>query len=175
MGTSGDNGSGAAGRVIIGRISGVYGTAGWVRVFSYTRPRENICSYSPWLVATPDGWEERELLETRVHGKGLIARLAGPEDRDAARALIDRDIAVYRRQLPALPEGEYYWCDLIGRRVVNLGGEELGEVTEIRETGANDVLVVEDGGRRLIPLVMEKVVREVDPAGDRIVVDWDGD
>jgi len=175
MRTSGENGSKAAGRVIIGRINGVYGTAGWVRVFSHTRPRDNIFSYSPWLVATPDGWEERALLEARVQGKGLIARLAGVTDRDAARALMDRDIAVYRRQLPALPEGEYYWCDLIGRRVVNLQGEDLGEVTDIRETGANDVLVVEDGGRHLIPLVMENVVREVDPAGDRIVVDWDAD
>jgi 16S rRNA processing protein RimM len=169
------NDDGAAGRVIIGRISGVYGVTGWVKVFSYTRPKENIFNYSPWLIGSRGVWRERALLECRVHGKGLLARLDGVPDREAARAVMGSDIAVSRSQLPPLPEGEYYWCDLIGRKVVNLEGEELGEVTEIQETGANDVLVVEGRRRHLIPVVMERVIRKVDLAGDRILVDWDAD
>jgi len=169
------NDDGAAGRVIIGRISGVYGVAGWVKVFSYTRPKENIFNYSPWLIGTQGVWQKKALQEASVHGKGLIARLDGVTDREAARAVMGSDIAVYRTQLPPLPEGEYYWCDLIGRKVVNLEGDELGEVTEVQETGANDVLIVEGHGRHLIPVVMDRVIREVDLAAGRILVDWDAD
>ena len=144
-------------------------------MFSYTRPKENIFHYSPWLIGTRGVWQERALQESSVHGKGLIARLDGVTDRETARAIMGSDIAVYRAQLPPLPEGEYYWCDLIGRKVVNLAGDELGEVTEIQETGANDVLIVEGRGRHLIPVVMDRVIRDVDLAGGRILVDWDAD
>lgn len=173
MTAAADQDHGAAGRVVIGRVSGVYGIAGWVKVFSYTRPRENIFNYSPWLLGTRAGWREAALQEGGVHGKGLIARLQGITDRDAARALMGCDIAIARAQLPPLPAGEYYWHDLIGLTVVNRAGEELGEVTELQETGANDVLVVSGRERRLIPVVMDEVILEVDLDAGRIRVDWD--
>ena len=173
MAAAGENENGAA-RVVIGSIAGVHGIRGWLKVFSHTRPRENIFTYSPWLVETAGGWREYRLLEGRVHGKGLIARLEGLEDRDAARALTGAAVAIHREQMPPLAEGEYYWCDLIGCTVVNLEGRELGRVTEIRETGANDVLVVEGEERQLLPLVMEKIVQDVDLDRRRIRVDWHG-
>ncbi len=94
-------------RVVVGRVSGLYGVAGWVKVFSYTRPKENILTYSPWQIETAGGWRRYRLLEGRSHGKTLIARLEDMAERAQARALMGCEIAVSRSQLPPLPQGEY--------------------------------------------------------------------
>lgn len=161
-------------KVLIGRISGLLGVRGWVRLWSWTRPRENLFEYAPWLICMDDGWREFRVLEWRPHGKGLVARLQGIEDRDQAARLLQRDIMVPREQLPALEEG-WYWVDLVGLEVVTAEGEILGRVTSLMETGANDVLVVAGERQRLIPFTPGHAVREVDMQAGRIVVDWDPD
>jgi len=159
----------------VGRISGVYGVRGWVRIYSYTRPRENILGYSPWYLKGAGGWQPRPLAEGRRHGKGVVARLAGCDDRDQASRLIGTEIAIRREQLPEPEPGQYYWNDLLGLRVVNRAGETLGVVDHLIETGANDVLVVEGERERLIPFVMDRVILSVDLDAGEIRVDWDAD
>ncbi|NIR61630.1 MAG: ribosome maturation factor RimM [Gammaproteobacteria bacterium] len=159
--------------IILGRIAGLYGVAGWVRVVSYTRPREAIVGYSPWHLRRGQGWRAREVREGRRRGSRVIARLAGCENRDAARALIGADIAVRRGQLPPTAPGEYYWADLIGLAVETLDGAALGEVAGVMETGANDVLVVRGERERLIPFVQDEVVKAVDLEAGVVRVDWD--
>lgn len=161
--------------VTVARIVGVFGVAGWVKIFSYTRPRENVLTYSPWYLLRGGRWEAVGLLEGRLQGKGVVARLQGVEDRDQAQALIDTDVAVRREQLPPSGENEFYWVDLLGLRVVNRDGVELGVVKQMMETGANDVLVVEGDRERLIPLVPKVYVLAVDLEAGRIDVDWPAD
>jgi 16S rRNA processing protein RimM len=112
--------------------------------------------------------------EGRPQGKGLVASLEGIEDRDIARLLVGADIYIERDQLPSLPEGEYYWTDLLGLQVINRQGQSLGEVVEILETGANDVLVVKGESRELIPWVWGTYLLDVDLEAGRITVDWQG-
>jgi 16S rRNA processing protein RimM len=159
-------------RVVVGRIAGVYGLGGWVKIISYTRPRENIFTYTPWQVRQSKHWVNMDLQTGRRHGKGLIASLQNVDDRESARALINADIAISRIQMPKLPEGEYYWCDLVGLSVENQAGIELGKVIEIVETGANDVLVIEGKKRILIPLLMGNHVHGVDLELGKIQVAW---
>ena len=148
---------------------------GWVRVYSYTRPRENILGYSPWYLKGAGDWRPRELAAGRRHGKGVVARLAGCDDRDQALQLVGAEIAIRREQLPEPEAGEYYWRDLQGLRVVNRDGEMLGVVDHLIETGANDVLVVSGERERLIPFVMGQVILEVDLDAGLMRVDWDRD
>lgn len=165
----------------LGYISGVYGVRGWVKVFSYTQPRERIVDYSPWHLAAdktadaglPD--EAVKLESGRVQGKGVVVKLAGVDDRDAAAALIGRGVFVPRADLPEAEPGEYYWADLEGLRVVNASGDTLGHVDYLMETGAHDVLVLDGGANRLIPFVHGEVVLDVDLRGRTISVDWDPD
>lgn len=161
--------------VPVGRISGVYGVRGWVRVFSYTQPRENIINYQPWYLKQGDDWIERRLAEGRQHGKGVVARFADCEDRDKAAAMIGAEIGIQRSQMPRPEPGQYYWADLIGLRVTNLDGDELGVVDHLIETGANDVLVVHGDRERLIPFVLEQVVVSVNLEQGEIQLDWDKD
>ena len=167
-------------RIIIGRMSGVHGTRGWLKVFSYTDPRENIFLYQPWLLGEGSKgngtkWTEIEFADCGTSGKTLVVKLPGVEDREAALELVGRSLAVYRERLPEPEPGQYYWTDLMHMEVVTLTGEQLGRVVDIHETGANDVLIVEGGRRRSIPFVMDEVIRRVDQDAAVITVDWEWD
>jgi 16S rRNA processing protein RimM len=144
-------------------------------VYSYTQPRENIIQYQPWQLNQGGDWQPRQVAEGQRHGKGVIARLAGCEDRDQAMLLMGTEIGIRRDQLPAPEPGEYYWSDLQGLEVVTEKGDSLGRVDHLIETGANDVLVVKGDRERLIPFVMQQVVTRVDLGAGTIQVDWDKD
>ena len=167
-------------RIIIGRISGVQGLRGWLKLFSHTEPRENVFLYQPWLLgnsgkACGAAWTEIEFADYGTSGKSLTVKLPGIEDREAALALVGKMLAVCREQLPEPASGEYYWADLIGMEVIAPTGARLGRVVDIRATGANDVLIVQGETRRSVPFVMGEVVRDVDQAGAVITVDWKWD
>lgn len=165
----------------VGRLLAPFGIKGWVKVHSDTEPLDNILGYGPWHLLRNGQWQPAEVIEGQLHGKGLIVRLRGVDDRTAAEALGGVDIGVPAEALPALAEDEFYWRDLIGLQVVNGEGELLGVVDHLLETGANDVLVVKpcigsiDGQQRLLPWVPGPVVQRVDKDAKRIFVDWGAD
>ena len=159
--------------VLLGRVSGLFGVQGWVKVFSFTRPREAILDYDRWFLSQDGKWEPAKVAEGKQHSKTVIVRLDGIHDRDQAAALIGKDIAISRDDLPKTEVGSYYWADLEGMQVLHRDGTELGEVAYLMETGANDVLVVKQGRReRLIPYT-RNAIRGVDLARHEICVDWD--
>ncbi len=159
----------------MGRVAGLYGIKGWVKVFSETEPRDNILEYSPWYLKVSGKWQEMEPAEGRIHGNGVVARLEGYSDRDQAARLVGAEIAIHRDQLPEIGEGEYYWSDLIGLKVVNTAGVELGQVDHLLETGANDVLIVKGERERLIPYTPGQAVVKVDLEAGVLTVEWDAD
>ena len=161
--------------VQMGRIVGLFGVKGWVRVYSYTEPREALLDYKSWLVKREDAWQPARLAEGQRHGTAVIARLESIEDRDRAAELVGSDIGVNRRDLPEPEAGHYYWADLVGMTVTNRNGADMGHVAYVMATGANDVLVTKGERERMIPFVIDKVVLDVDLAAGRIVVEWDPD
>lgn len=160
---------------IMGYVCGAFGVRGAIKVHAETEYADSLFDYPVWWLGKDGDWKSYSFEGGQVQPKALVAELAGVNDRDAAEALRGRQVAVPRSELPAAEEGEYYWTDLIGLQVENLQGESFGSVTELMETGANDVLVVDDAEtRRLIPFV-DAVVTEVDLDARRIVVDWGAD
>ena len=155
----------------VGHVLGAQGIKGWIRVFSNTSPRENIVSYSPWLVEQGDELVEMKAIG-RLQGRNVVAKLAGIDDRNCAEALTGCRLYIRPQQLPGLEAGEYYWSDLIGLEVETLAAEPLGVVAEMLETGADDVMVLRGERERLIPFVLDEIVREVDLRNRRLVVDW---
>lgn len=161
-----------ADRVVrLGEICGVHGVRGWVKLRSFTEPRDRLLDYTDWLLDTPGAQGTATLEAGRASGKHLIAKLAGVDDRDAAAALVGAGIGVRRSALPPCEPGEYYWTDLEGLAVRSAAGEWLGRVERLLATGANDVLVLD--GERMIPFVAGRVVRSVDLDAGEIIVDWD--
>ena len=161
--------------VVLGRITGLFGVRGWVKVYSYTEPRDAVLDYGRWLLAGKDGWREATVAEGQRHGKTIIVRMEGYADRDQATDLIGMEIAVPRDELPETDRDEFYWSDLEGLTVVHRDGTVLGKVAHLLETGANDVMVVKGETERLVPFVMDKVVLDVDLDKGVIDVDWEWD
>jgi 16S rRNA processing protein RimM len=157
--------------VILGRIAAPYGVKGWVRVHPSDPASGNLLRFRYWWLGEGQQWDERQVLQSRVHGAAVVAQVAGTEDRDAAVRLCGRQVAVPRSALPAAGKDEFYWADLLGLEAVDGTGESLGRVVRIFETGANDVLVVQGERERLIPFVAA-VVKEVDLANGVIRLDW---
>ncbi|MDX1657125.1 MAG: ribosome maturation factor RimM [Candidatus Competibacteraceae bacterium] len=161
--------------VVMGRVSGLHGVRGWVKLFSYTAPREAIARYEPLYLQRAGQWQPLKIEESRTQGKGLVVKFQGIDERTQAEALLGCDLTVRRAQLPAPPPGEYYWADLLGLTVVTRDGVKLGVVDYLFETGANDVVVVRGERERLIPFLQGQVIEEIDLESRVMRVDWDPD
>jgi 16S rRNA processing protein RimM len=165
----------SANLVTLGRISGLFGVHGWVKVFSYSQPRDGMLRYNLWYLELATGWSQMALEGGHRHSKGVVAKLAGCDSRDRAAPLLGAAIAVSREQFPDVEPGEYYWTDLLNLQVVTQAGVQLGVVDYLLETGANDVLVVKGDRERLIPFVARDVISKIDLDNGILVVDWDPD
>jgi len=166
-------------QVMVGRVSGLFGVQGWVKIYSFTQPIENIFRYKPWHLYRENQGEkyasDYEVADSRRQGKGLIAKFSGIDDRDKAANLIGAEIFVERRQFAGTDSGEHYWTDLVGLPVETVDGQPLGQVDSLLATGANDVLVVEGDQRHLVPFIAGQVVKSIDMDAGKIVVEWDPD
>ena len=165
---------------VVGKLGSTYGIRGWLRIYSSTEYAESIFDYQPWVLKITGEWQPTELENWRHHNHELIVKLKGVDNREDAQVLANVEIGVDLSVFPKLEEGDYYWHDLIGCSVVNLQGYTMGTVTEMMETGSNDVLVVKANAKdafgkqeRLIPFLYEQVVKRVDLTTKMIEVDWD--
>jgi 16S rRNA processing protein RimM len=162
--------------VIMGRVASAHGIRGWIRVQPFTEHVDSLLDFSTWWIGHEHGpWQEVKVLQCESHHKTLAVLLPDCPDRNASEKLKGLLVAVPRSQLPAQPEDEYYWSDLIGLSVINEAGVNLGNVEQLLETGANQVLMVKgESGQILIPFVAS-AIKQVDVQNKLIKVDWAAD
>ena len=161
--------------VTVGRVSGVFGVKGWLKVRSYTEPPDNIVRFGTWTLRVEGADHSFDVEDGQSHAGIVVVKLRGIDDRDRARDWVGADVVVAREQLPATRDGELYWTDLEGLEVRTTTGLLLGRVAHLLATGGNDVLVLDSAPQRLIPFVAGSVVKEVDLEAGQIVVDWSPD
>src|SRR5690348_4205246 len=97
----------------IGRFGGPYGIQGWLKVQSFTTPIENILQYQPWKIYLSDRWDIIPVKASRFSANRIVVQIEGcftPEEASRYKGLL---IGIEPHQLPVLPEGEYYWSQLI--------------------------------------------------------------
>lgn len=172
--------------VELGWLRGAYGLHGWTHLQPYTSDGEVLRSTRRWWLLRPGAAARGdrvtgpvEVTGVRTQGAGLVAKWLGCDDREAAQAFKGWRVAVSREAFPPLPEGQYYWVDLIGADVVNRSGQRLGVVRGLRSNGAQDLLEVERTETQqaapspiLIPMV-PAYVEAVELAKKLIRVDWE--
>lgn len=173
--------------LVVGKITSCYGIKGWVKIHSYTEPQENFLAFEQWHLQRRGTLEPIEFDQGKRHGKGLVAHIAGVDDRTLAEAYTGLEVVVASNKLPVLEEGDYYWRQLEGLQVWcqdsnDSSGKEqkkwIGVVDYLIETGANDVLVVKacegsyDKAERLIPYLLGETVLRVDLEAGLMEVDW---
>ena len=175
--------------IVLGRLVEPYGVRGWLHLQVYGDDPLSWKSLPVWQVGKESGswqvgkesgsWQGYELQGLKAHGDGFVVAFAGVADRTAAEAMKGMLVGAPRAALPAVPEDEFYWADLVGLDVVNRTSESLGKVVGLIETGANAVLRVVDTDaaepvERLLPFVAA-VVGKVDVAAGVVHVDWERD
>lgn len=166
--------------IVLGKIVSVHGIRGEVKVYSFTDPLDNLLDYRRWTLKRGNEVRQAELVQGRVQGNVLVAKLKGLDDREIARTFAEFEILVPRSELPVLDDGEFYWSQLEGLKVIDQNGQLFGILDHMLETGANDVMVVKpcagslDDRERLLPYT-DQCVQAVDLEAGEIRVDWDAD
>jgi len=165
--------------VDLGVLRGAYGVKGWARVAPHDVEATVLRSARRWWLKRGGQVFAVQVSGVRRHGDGLVAKWAGCESPEDAERLRGAAVAVGRSDFPEPAPGEFYWVDLIGARVVNRAGVELGRVAGLRNNGAQDLLEVDRGqgpgaGTLLVPLV-EGYVDAIEAEQGVIRVDWEAD
>lgn len=172
--------------VEVGRVLGAWGVKGGLKVMPFAADAQALFSTKRWYLAPaepprPGGLEHPVLLRialAREQGDGIVATVQDLDDRDVAESLKGTRIWVSRASFPTPDEGEFYWVDLIGMRVLDREAQPLGEVVGLLETGPHCVLRVRPADPAaeeiLIPFV-DAYVDAVEQAERRIRVDWQAD
>ncbi len=163
--------------VVVGKFGRPQGIKGFIRVISFTEPRDNILQYPDWSIQKQrTSWESIKRLDERVMPQHMLVQVDGYPSREAVSLLTNVEIAVLKNILPALDAGEFYWHELTGMRVIHESGAVLGIVDSLFATGSNDVLVVmDDNKKRLIPYLLDDVILEINESNREITVRWDLD
>jgi 16S rRNA processing protein RimM len=153
----------------MGRIAGSYGVRGWVKVAPGGGAAQGLADAKEWWIG-----DKPYKVVAKVHGSTVVAQISGVHTREEALALKGSKVSVQREQMAAPGDGHYYHADLLGLEVVNGAGEVLGVVKRLFTNGAQDVMELSGKRERLLPWV-PAVVKEVDLAEKRIVVEWEAD
>ncbi|WP_097356060.1 ribosome maturation factor RimM [Candidatus Enterovibrio escicola] len=167
-------------KVVIGKLGASYGIRGWLKIFSYTDNPRSIFDYKPWFIKVCNEWKVFQVEDWKRHGQGWLCKLQGLDQRATAQTMTNTEITINAETLPVLLKDEFYWRELFGMEVITTQGYSFGKVTDIWETGSNDVLVITTNMKdvfgkkeRLVPFLDGKVIKLIDRSAQRIEVDWD--
>lgn len=157
--------------ITIGKIAGTYGYQGMVRIAPMTDFPERFKKLKRVIVSHNNAAREVNVEDARPHGETYLLKLEGIDNREDAQEYRNALLQIEPGQLYPLPEGYYYHFQLQGLSVYDEEKGLLGELTEILETGANDVYVVKSAeyGEVLLPAIKE-VILEVNLEENRMLV-----
>lgn len=164
----------------VAELKSAYGIKGWLWLYAYTDPMQAVFEYQPLFYLQAGTSKTVEIQQWRKQGKGLVVKLAGVDDRNAAESLVNTKLWLKKSDLPVLVDDEYYWSDLVGLSVMTQEQVLLGEVKQLFETNAHQIMEVQptpqsiDTETRLIPWHKSTVV-SVDLNKAQVLVDWQPD
>jgi 16S rRNA processing protein RimM len=159
--------------VVMGKVIGAFGIQGAIKVRTdNSNTATSLSQYKTIQLLVNNQWKSYKIKTSAPHENVVNIKLTDINDRDIALGLKGSDVAVSRLDFPKIKDSdEYYWVDLINLTVVNTDNINLGLVTNLMESGANSVLVVEGEQKHLIPFVAAYVLN-VDIPKKQILVDW---
>ena len=161
-------------KIYLGKITGVHGIKGWLKIQSFSSPPENILNYPSWIITNKGEEDFYSIEQGRKQNNKIVVKLEKIDDRNTAESLINSKIQILRSDLPKLSNENYYWSDLVGLSVLNSEETVIGKIESLIETGANDVMVIITlkDERILIPFVMHEIIKEVSIELNYVKVDW---
>lgn len=147
----------------MGQVLGPQGTSGKVRVYPLTDFPDRLERLTDIVLRSAAGDCPARIEEVWPQGRVYLFKFAGVDSPEAAARLKGAYLTVAVADAAPLPPGEYYVHEIVGLRVEDAGGTELGVVEQVLRTGANDVWVVrQPDGRQLLVPALKAVVQDVD-------------
>jgi len=153
----------------VGRLTKTHGLKGELKLHPFISDTSLLQSIHHARLEMEDGPREVTIESLRGGGASLIIKFKHCDSIEQAGALKGHNLEIPRSDFPDLPEGEYYWFQILGLSVFDEEGNAYGAVTEIIETGSNDVYVVRDGDREILLPMIDSVVKEIDLADRKLI------
>jgi len=155
------------GFLLIGKIVGVHGIKGNLKVYSYAETLSVFEPGSSILAINQKGLEKTYTIKwVKPHHRVLLLSLEGIDGRSLSESLVGSGLFIEKTRLPEIEDGSYYWFDLIGLAVFTIDNEYIGRVESIMTTGSNDVYVVKnpdkDHDNEILIPALTSVVLEID-------------
>ncbi|HOR00660.1 MAG TPA: ribosome maturation factor RimM [Anaerolineae bacterium] len=164
----GEQHAGAPTHLIVGRVLAPWGHRGQVRVEILTDFPERFAALEEILVG--EDLVPYRLEAARLHKGSVVLKLEGVDDPEQASALRGALLYIPVSQAMPLEQDQYFHYQILGLEVWTVDGRYLGRISEILETGANDVYVVQSDGREVLIPAVADVVQEVDLERHRLIV-----
>lgn len=163
--------------ISIAKVGSTFGFSGELKLYILSESVENALSYKLWHIRKKNArqWSILSNQSIKQLGNKFLIKFDRVNTKEQASSFTNAIIAVPRSELKASKEGEYYWVDLIGLKVINQSGDNFGYVGHVFETGANEVLCCKENKREFLIPFTSKYIVFVDKMQKKIIVDWQYD
>jgi 16S rRNA processing protein RimM len=154
----------------IGKIVNIHGIKGEIKLIPLTDDPRRFDELD-WVYIEKDGLLKHRIESVKYFKGSVILKLEGIDTPEAAAAYRDDFLLVDRANAVKLPEDSFFVCDILGSRVFDENGTEIGELLDVLQTGSNDVYVVKgESGKEILIPALKSVVRNISPEQKRIDV-----
>jgi len=156
--------------LLMGKVGKPHGLRGQVKIHSHASSRDNFFPGRTVYLSRGQEMKEWVIAEVKAQPRSLLLKFQGLDNRDQAQGLCDYSLYLQEKDLQPLPEGEYYWCQLIGSRVYNDRDVFLGLIAEIFPTPAHDIWVIRGGEKEILLPAVEDFILSVNQTQKEIRV-----
>ena len=165
--------------LLIAKIGKTRGLKGEFFLRSFAQNPETLFSFKKFYALSSSSMQEVHFEFMKQSNANIIAKLKSINDIDEIKAFGQKEIFILKSELPKLEVNEAYWFELEGMKIINLEGCILGEVQEVNNFGASDVLAVKSHNKQkknlLIPFIKNRVIISINKSENSILVDWQED
>ena len=158
-------------KIVMARLGAPHGVRGWLRLRAHTSDPAALADNQCWAAKAGGEWQPATITDICKHSGAWLVKLRDIDDRDAAIEWRGGSVAVLRSSLPQLPDGGFYWCDLLGLRAHKPDGEEIGVVSDLIDAGSTVLVITKTGGGELLAPFIDEYVPAVDVGGGKVTVD----
>ena len=157
--------------ITIGKARKTFGVKGEIKIEPMTDHPERFKDLRRVYLTSPRGEEKAcTVASVRYMNGEPVLLLKGYDTPEKARELNGWLVQVPREEAIPLPEGQYYWFELIGMEVESEAGEKLGTIIDIFETGSNDVYVMQAGRKEIYLPATREVIRQIDRTAKKMII-----
>jgi 16S rRNA processing protein RimM len=156
---------------VLGEVVKTRGLRGCIKVLSFVESQAILDELDFVYIEESPGQKKRyNLKKIDRSGKFIFIELVGISDIDAAQEFVGRKVLLPKDMLEQLPDGEYYWRDIIGLNVYSDEGKYLGLIDSVFPTGSNDVYVCKDGKSEILLPAIAQVILQIDLDQRKMIV-----